>query len=91
MKVIFINFTKKNMILLRNNIHHQFHVNKFVGGDCSLIRQFHLSNKEDQSHASSSPEAVKMEQQTSEATGQVDEGIVGGRMNVLRVLENWQK
>ena len=79
MKVIFINFTKKNMILLRNNIHHQFHVNKFVGGDCSLIRQFHLSNKEDQSHTSSSPEAVKMEQQNLEATDQVDEGIVGGR------------
>lgn len=49
------------------------------GGDCSLIRQFHLSNKEDQSHTSSSPEAVKMEQQNLEATDQVDEGIVGGR------------
>ena len=50
-----------------------------VGGDCSLIRQFHLSNKEVQSHTSSSPDAVKIEQQILEATGQVDEGIVGGR------------
>ena len=46
------------------------------GGDCALIRQFHLSNK-DESHASSSPEAVKMEQQQLEATDQVDEA--GGR------------
>jgi len=43
------------------------------GGDCSLIRQFHLSNKDEQSHASSSsPEAVKMEQQNLEVTDQVD-------------------
>ena len=61
------------------------------GGDCSLIRQFHLSNKEGQSHTSSNPEAVKMEQQNLEATGQVDQGIVGGRMNVKHVLDNWQK
>ena len=49
-----------------------------------------MSNKEDQSHTSSSPEAVKIEQQILEATGQVDEGIVGGRMNVWHVFDNWQ-
>ena len=46
------------------------------GGDCALIRQFHLSRKDEPSSTNSSagtPEAVKMEQQQLEATAdQVD-------------------
>lgn len=43
------------------------------GGDCALIRQFHLSNKDDPP-TTSSPEAVKLEQQQLEATSEVDGG-----------------
>ena len=45
------------------------------GGDCPLIRQFHLSRKDEPSTSSTAqtPEAVKMEQQQLEATDQVDQ------------------
>lgn len=42
------------------------------GGDCALIRQFHLSSKDDPMPAPS--EAVRMEQQQLEAGDQVDGG-----------------
>lgn len=50
------------------------------GGDCALIRQFHLSNKDqDPAPTSSCPEAVKLEQQQLEAgtTSEVDGGGKG--------------
>jgi len=44
------------------------------GGDCALIRQFHLSNKDEPTNSAATPEAVKMEQQQLEVTSpdQVD-------------------
>lgn len=41
------------------------------GGDCALIRQFHLSKKDEHTFPNS-PEAVKMEQQQLEATNNED-------------------
>jgi len=39
------------------------------GGDCALIRQFHLSNRDEPtSNSAATPESVKMEQQHLEAT-----------------------
>jgi len=38
------------------------------GGDCALIRQFHLSNKDESINSAATPEAVKMEQQQLEVT-----------------------
>lgn len=53
------------------------------GGDCALIRQFHLSSKDDPMPAPS--EAVRMEQQHLEAGDQVD---AGGRASAASLSES---
>jgi len=61
------------------------------GGDCALIRQFHLSNKEEPSNSAATPEAVKMEQQQLEVTttDQIDNS--DNKSNSSKISENSEK
>jgi len=61
------------------------------GGDCALIRQFHLSNKDEPTNSSATPEAVKMEQQQLEVTttDQVDNS--DNKSNSSKISENSEK
>jgi len=61
------------------------------GGDCALIRQFHLSNKDEPTNSSATPEAVKMEQQQLEVTttDQVDNS--DNKSNSSKISDNSEK
>jgi len=61
------------------------------GGDCALIRQFHLSNKDEPTNSAATPEAVKMEQQQLEVTtpDQVDNS--DNKSNSSKISENSEK
>merc|ERR1711992_238742 len=61
------------------------------GGDCALIRQFHLSNRDEPTSNSATPEAVKMEQQQLEVTttDQVDNS--DNKSNSSKISENSEK
>jgi autophagy-related protein 18 len=61
------------------------------GGDCALIRQFHLSNKDEPTNSAATPEAVKMEQQQLEVTSpdQVDNS--DNKSNSSKISENSEK
>jgi len=61
------------------------------GGDCALIRQFHLSNKDEPSNSAATPEAVKMEQQQLEVTttDQIDNS--DNKSNSSKISENSEK
>ena len=57
------------------------------GGDCALIRQFHLSNKDEPVTSTVTPEAVKMEQQQLEVNqDQTDAQDISPKISESKII-----